>query len=156
MQKIVWSNKYRLIKISVSIILLTIMGIYSQKSAEKTSPTLKECFKYPEKYDLRVLKIPLDAKIYIEKNMNLTLYSRGQKAPLILKDNKKIEKKYSGQYISAEVVFHKEGYVVLNKYEIHDKRKLKMQVSLITALILMILFLMKYRFNLRNLNFEAK
>jgi len=141
----------RLISIIILLIIISMLCMYTGI----THPWLniKECLEHPEKYDGKLITE------YWEPQIG-TIYSDGFQlkqlhAPSIrvICDTSGLK---TGKYVGMKAYFKKQGYLVAEKAIVADKREYKIWISVIPVLIILVLFIRCYNFNIKKFQFELR
>ena len=148
----IFSNKRRGLKIVLITLMLFLLSLYNYFRFDKTTVSLHDCLKNPEKYDLQTLNIFQDAKIVDIYDNGFHVFVRGD----VILVKKMIDSKNIGKYISIHAVFHKEGFLEIINYHVYSGRKLRMLLSIFMTLLILYIFLKKYAFNFRKFEFRIK
>lgn len=149
---IIFSDKYRIIKAITLITLIFSLCIYSRMK-EDSSLTFQQCLLNPNKYDkvrlnightdTKIGKVRKDGFELVESKDRISVMGNAKN----LKEN---------EYIYLQAIFHKEGYLELERIRIRRFRRLKMAVSVLPVLLVTFLFFKRYRFNFKTLVFVEK
>ncbi len=154
----IFSNKNRLLKIIICIVILIIMGLYNEYLSKENIITLSECFNNPVENHLKVIKIAQDAKVINVNESRIEVCYRGDNINVQYNKYKTdlLNSEIIGEKISMKTIFHKEGYLELERFHVHKNRVWKVVLSLLTSIVFFILFIKKFKFNIKEFVFEDR
>lgn len=152
----IFSDRIRPVMMGLSILILVLMGLLNAYVLYIGYPMLTEYVKDPEKYDLNVVKMYNDAVVVDAEENGFTINYYGLIMPVKYNGNPVIDKTMKNQRLSIRAIFHKEGYLEANKVHIHKYRYVKVYTSLFAVLMIFIVFISNYKFNVSKFTFEER
>lgn len=145
-----FTNKNRLLKILILIVLILILNIYGVTAGSKHEVIFPEMLKNPQAFDEKI--VPFGGKVEKIQNNLATINDRGIKVQL--KGQIPARK---GQTISGIGVFHAEEKVlVVQQFRIQHLRWIKVGLSLFVFLALVTWLIYDYNFDWKNFLFLKK
>jgi len=146
------SNKHRIKKLLIFILIIVLLSLYSHVKRPESSLTFNECLQNPEKYDRHVIYIRNEAKIGKVFDNKFEII-QGENKFMAFGSSPDLRE---NDYITAKATFFKKGYIKIEKSHVHKYRRIKIAISVIPVLLIIFLFLREYRFNLINFHFIQK
>jgi hypothetical protein len=147
-----FSDNHRYIKISLLIVILSVLCLYSYWESKRIYVDLEICLENAGKFD--------GNEIILENYVTVSS---------VLKDRFEIEQEGKkimvmgtaeglspGDEIAIRAIFHRQGYMTLQELHIRKLRVVKIIISIAAALIVAVLFLRRYRFTLRGFQFTER
>ena len=141
------NNKGRITVIVVLLILLVALMHYGFK--HYPSVTLQMCLDNPTRYHGTEIGIGTEATISKLDTDGFFIQQMGNSVKVFGEaDNVRL-----GDFVQMRAIFHKAGYLELRQLYIAKKRRQKIVVSIAPTVLVLVLFLKTYKFDLRRFLF---
>jgi hypothetical protein len=138
-----FSDRYRIFKISALFIILIGLCLYGQFAARDL--LLTDCLVAPAACDGREVPLDVGAKlIKLEKDRILVSQPRGPVEIMVPADQHPVVGQ-PGDYLAALVVFHRDGPLELVKIRVAPLRKAKIFLSVIPVVLVAVLLFRSLR-----------
>jgi hypothetical protein len=112
-----------------------------------------ECLANPGACDGRLVAGFREPMVGAIRSDGFELMQRGFRPVFVKTDTAGLKK---GEFISLRAVFHKQGYLTATVAKIASRRREKMGLSLIPAVLGCVLFFRRFRFRPRRMEFEVR
>jgi hypothetical protein len=112
-----------------------------------------ECRQDPEKYDGLVVENFREPKIGAIRTNGFELLQHGERPVFVEADTAGLK---SGEYVALKAVYHGEGRLTATTVRVVSRRREKMAVSLVPAVMIVFLFFRHFRFNVQRRIIELK
>lgn len=145
-----FSDRLRIFKIALPILLIIILIIYGGKKLLLTYPGFNEAAANSEEFNGK--QIFYGGKI-VEVKKNYFVLKMEEKKVIV---KGVLDKNTQGSNISGKAIFQKDKTLKMLDYHTSNLRQYKIWISLIPALIVLYLFSRDYRFDIRKLMFKKK
>lgn len=150
----IFSNRFRSLKIIISIILLVGLIFYGEVQGPKQIPGLSEFKNSPNLFINKELEF--SGKIgKISQNM-FVLEQKINGETLMLEITGNIDKAKIGDTIYAVAIYQQDKRLILSRYVISNLRPIKIIVSFIALLWVGLILLKNYTFNFKKIAVEEK
>jgi len=150
-----FSDKYRWVKITGILVLLLSLLIYSHIVGPSIVPEIARLDKYsqnPSKFDGQMLAFTFD-KVEAVMDDGFQLLADGNKTIFIKGGIEEVKK---GDVVSVRLSFHKNGDLTIKELHIHKGEIWRKIVSIPVLLVVLILFFLKYKFEPKRLIFTER
>lgn len=142
-----FSNRYRLIKIIALALIILGLGFYSYKAGPKTEISYQDCLNEPEvcrNQEIAVVYTPIVSQ---DEEM---LVLKGCQGPVFVKE---VKEEISSQYISVKGGFQN-NFIMASEIKTHSHRYLKYLVSLIPVILVGFTFFKEFTFDFQKKVFK--
>ena len=147
-----FSDNHRYIKISLLILILSVLCLYSYRESKRIYIDLGICLANADSFDGK--EIVLEDYVYVSSvsKDRFEIEQEGSRIPVMGAP----EELAPGDEIALRAIFHREGYLTLQELHIKKLRTIKIIISIAAALFVAGLFLKRYRFTLRGFQFVER
>lgn len=149
-----FSEKFRFLKIIISIILLVGLIFYGEVQGPKQIPGLREFKNSPNLFINKELEF--NGKIRKISQSMFTLEQRINRETLMLEITGNVEGAKTGDTIYAVAIYRQDKRLILSRHIISNLRPIKIIVSFIAFLWIGLIFLKNYTFNFKKIAVEEK
>jgi hypothetical protein len=147
-----FSDNHRYIKITLLILILVLLCLYSYRESKRIYIDLGICLANADHFDGR--EIVVENYVYVSSvsKDRFAIEQEGSRIPVMGAP----EELAPGDEIALRAIFHREGYLTLQEMHIKKLRTIKIIISLVAALFVAGLFLIRYRFTLNGFQFVER
>lgn len=147
-----FSNRYRLLKMTLLLIAILFSYHYSYLNLKDSQLFLKDCMEEPEACDNKMVVIAYKWTVRNIRDDGFEI-STGDGNVFM---NYSSEGIVEGDYVSARGVFHKEGHLDVESLHVHKFLLEKWIISLLVAFLVAFAFFKSYRFDFRKFEFTRR
>jgi hypothetical protein len=147
-----FNDNHRYIKISLLILLLSVLCLYSYRESKKTYIDLGMCLANAVQFDGNEIILEDYVIVSSVSKDRFEIEQKGSRIPVMGAS----EELAPGYEIALRAIFHREGYLTLQELHIKRLRTIKIIISLAAALFVAGLFLKRYRFTFRDFQFVER
>ena len=147
-----FSDNHRYIKIFLLILILAVLCLYSFREGKRIYIDLGICLANADHFDGR--EIVVENYVYVSSvsKDRFAIEQEGSRIPVMGAP----EELAPGDEIALRAIFHREGYLTLQEMHIKKLRTIKILISLVAAMFVAGLFLIRYRFTLNGFQFVER
>jgi len=147
-----FSDNHRYIKISLLIVILSVLCLYSYWESKRIYVDLEICLANAGKFDGKEILLENYVTVSSVLKDRFEIEQEGKKIMVM----GTAEGLSPGDEIAIRAIFHRQGYITLQELHIRKLRGVKIIISIAAALIVAGLFLRRYRFTLRGFQFMER
>ncbi len=147
-----FNDNHRYIKISLLILILSVLCLYSYRESKKIYIDLEMCLANAGQFDGKEIILESYVSVSSVLKDRFEIEQEGKKI-LVMGTPEGLS---PGDEIAIRAVFHREGYLLLQEMHIKKLRTIKIIISLAAALFLIWLFFSRYRFTLKDFQFVER
>jgi hypothetical protein len=136
----------------VAVWLLVLIALIWYGATHNPTVTLAMCLARPDRYDGRRIEVANETIVQDIFADGFTIRYLGH-IVTVKGDTTGVKK---GEFLSLVIVFHKEGWLELEKFHIAIYRRWKIWVSVLPVILFAILFFRQYRFDVRHLQWQER
>ena len=147
-----FSDNHRYIKISLLIVVLSVLCVYSYWENKRRYVDLGMCLANAGKFDGKEILLEHYVTVSSVFKDRFEIEQEGEKI-LVMGAAAGL---VPGDEIGIRAIFHRQGYMTLQELHIRKLRVVKIIISIAAALLVAGLFLRRYRFTLRGFQFAER
>ena len=147
-----FSDNHRYIKISLLILILSVLCLYSYRESKKIYIDLEMCLANAGQFDGKEIILEDYVIVSSVSSDRFEIEQEGSRIPVMGAP----EELAPGDEIALRAVFHREGYLLLQEMHIKKLRNIKIIISIAAALFVIWLFFSRYRFTLKDFQFVER
>jgi hypothetical protein len=136
----------------VILLLSGQVGLIWYGKAYNPAITLQQCLAAPERYDSARIEVATEAVIAAISDDGFILRQMGKEIKVIGHG----PDLRAGEFVSLTGIFHKEGWIEADKIHVAKKRRAKIAASLLPIIVVLVLFVKKFTFNLCRFEFTPR
>jgi len=147
-----FSDTHRYLKMFLLTAILLLLCLYNYGEAKRMMVKLETCLTTPEKFDSR--EVVLEGYVYVSSisKDRFEIEQEGKRISVM----GAVDGLAPGDEIAIRAIFHGQGYMTLQELHIIKLRIVKIIISIAAALFVVVLFLRRYRFTLRDFQFAER
>jgi hypothetical protein len=147
-----FSDNYRYIKITLLIVILSVLCAYSYRESKRRYVDLGMCLANAGQFDGKEILLEHYVTVSSVFKDRFEIDQEGEKI-LVMGVAAGLA---PGDEIAIRAIFHQQGYMTLQELHIRKLRIVKIIISIAAALLVTGLFLRRYRFTLRGFQFAER
>jgi hypothetical protein len=136
----------------VAVLLMALVALIWYGAAHNPTVTLAMCLAEPERYDGRRIEVANETVVQDILDHGFTIRYLG-KTILVKGETAGVKK---GEFLSLIAVFHKEGWLELEKFHIAIYRRWKIWVSVLPVILFAFMFVRRYRFDFGRMLWQER
>jgi hypothetical protein len=138
--------------VRVAALLLALLALIWYGATHNPTVTLAMCLAEPDRYDGCRIEVANETIVQDIFAHGFTVRYLGNSVT-VKGDTTGVRK---GEFLSLVVVFHKQGWLELEKLHIAIYRRWKIWVSVLPVILFAILFVRRYRFDVRHMQWQER